>query len=76
MANIVAALILLAVVGFAAGYVIYSRKKGRKCIGCPDGGCCGKMKTPPAAEAAVRAAAAAAEITESGDIHQSIRSMA
>ena len=42
MANIVAALVLLAIVGFAAGYVIYSRKKGRKCIGCPDSGCCGK----------------------------------
>lgn len=37
-------LILLAVgliVGAAAGYIYKEKKKGRKCIGCPDSGKCG-----------------------------------
>lgn len=41
MANIIAVLVLLAIVGFAARYVIKAKKSGRKCIGCPDG-CCSK----------------------------------
>ena len=32
--------ILAVIVGFAAWYVYKSKKSGRKCIGCPDGGCC------------------------------------
>ena len=42
MENIIIAVILLAIVGLAAGYVIKAKKSGRKCIGCPDSGCCGK----------------------------------
>lgn len=30
--------ILLIIIGFAAGYVIRAKKKGKKCIGC-QGGC-------------------------------------
>ncbi|MBQ1965438.1 MAG: FeoB-associated Cys-rich membrane protein [Clostridia bacterium] len=42
---IVLAVILL-VVGFAVGYIIKEKKKGKKCIGCPyadqcSGGCSG-----------------------------------
>ena len=29
------------IVGLAAGYVIKAKKSGKKCIGCPDGGCSG-----------------------------------
>ena len=30
---------VLVIVGLAAGYVIRAKKRGQKCIGCPDGGC-------------------------------------
>ena len=40
MVNIIVIAVLLAILGLAAGYVVHSRKKGRKCIGCP--GDCGK----------------------------------
>ena len=40
MTDIVIILILAAVLGLAAAYVIREKKKGRKCIGCP-GGCPG-----------------------------------
>ena len=33
------ALVLL-IVGLAAGYVIKAKKKGHRCIGCPDGSKC------------------------------------
>ncbi len=39
---LVAAVILLILLG-AALYIIRSFKKGKKCIGCPDG-CCAKRK--------------------------------
>lgn len=42
MANIIGIVVLLAVVGLAAGYVIKAQKSGKKCIGCPDGHSCGK----------------------------------
>lgn len=35
---LVAAVILLIILG-ATLYIIHARKKGKKCIGCPDG-CC------------------------------------
>ena len=38
MENMLILLILFAVIGLAIDYVIRSKKKGRKCIGCP-GGC-------------------------------------
>lgn len=40
MANFIVAALLLVILGAAARYVIQARKRGVKCIGCPDGGCC------------------------------------
>ncbi len=31
---------IAAILGLAAWYIIRSKKKGRKCIGCPDGASC------------------------------------
>lgn len=36
-------LILLVILGGAAFYVVKAKKSGRKCIGCPDSGSCGKQ---------------------------------
>lgn len=35
MTNIILILILAAIIGFAAFYIIREKKRGRKCIGCP-----------------------------------------
>ena len=35
-------LALVAILGGAVFYIIRSKKKGSKCIGCPDSGCNGK----------------------------------
>lgn len=35
MVNVIAVLILLAVVAGAAAYVIRAKRNGRRCIGCP-----------------------------------------
>lgn len=40
MANIIVLVILIAAVGGAAGYIIKSKRSGKKCIGCPDSGSC------------------------------------
>ena len=42
--NIIAVIVILAVVGGAAAYIIREKKSGRKCIGCPYSGSCGKFK--------------------------------
>jgi len=34
--------LVAAIIGVAAGYIVRSRKKGKKCIGCPDGCSCSK----------------------------------
>ena len=39
MENIIIVLILLVIVGLAARCVYKAKKSGKKCIGCPDGGC-------------------------------------
>ena len=31
--------VIALIVGLAAGYVIKAKKSGKKCIGCPEGGC-------------------------------------
>ena len=49
MDNLLILLILGLILGLAAGYVWRAKKRGAKCIGCPDGsacagqcsGCCG-----------------------------------
>ena len=39
MTNLILIAVLLAIIGFAVGYIIKAKKKGHKCIGCPSGGC-------------------------------------
>lgn len=41
METLITAVVLLAIVGLATWYVIRARKRGVKCIGCPDGAKCG-----------------------------------
>lgn len=41
MVDFIVIVIILAIVGLAAAYVIKARKSGRKCIGCPEGSCSG-----------------------------------
>lgn len=36
--NIIATVVLIAVLGGAIAYIVKSKKNGKKCIGCP-GGC-------------------------------------
>ena len=40
MANIVVILIIVALVGGAMSYIIKAKKRGVKCIGCPDSAGC------------------------------------
>ena len=40
MVNFVAALVLIAIIGLAAVYIIRAKKSGQKCIGCPDSRTC------------------------------------
>lgn len=40
MATIISTLILIAVLFLAIRYIINAKKKGVKCIGCPDGKSC------------------------------------
>ncbi len=48
MINVIIVAILLVIVGLAARYVIKAKKNGRKCIGCPNGGCsCQSSSTKP-----------------------------
>ena len=42
MENVIAIVVILAIVVLAAGYVIKAKKRGQKCIGCPDSCHCGK----------------------------------
>ena len=40
--NMIIIAVLLAIVGGSLGYIIHAKKNGKKCIGCPDSGKCGK----------------------------------
>lgn len=42
MENYIAIGVILLIVGLAAWYIIRAKKKGKKCIGCPDGCCSSK----------------------------------
>ncbi len=44
MKNIIIIAILLVIIGLAALYVYRAKKKGQKCIGCPDSGSCSASK--------------------------------
>ena len=41
MINLILILVLALIVGGAAAYIIREKKRGVKCIGCPDGAACG-----------------------------------
>lgn len=38
MENIIIVAVLILIIGLAAFYVYRAKKKGKKCIGCPDSG--------------------------------------
>lgn len=38
----VALAVILCIIGGAVAYIHHSKKKGKKCIGCPDSGCCSR----------------------------------
>ena len=40
MTNVIVGLIILVIVGAAVVYIVKEKKKGVKCIGCPDGAKC------------------------------------
>ena len=40
--DIIVAMILVAILGGAIAYIVKAKKRGQKCIGCPDGCSCGK----------------------------------
>lgn len=40
MENVILALVILALLAGAGGYVYKAKKSGKHCIGCPDGGGC------------------------------------
>lgn len=40
MENIILILVIGLILGLAAGYVWKAKKRGVKCIGCPDSGAC------------------------------------
>ena len=42
MVNIIAIVVVGAIVGLAAGYIYKEKKRGTRCIGCPRAGSCGK----------------------------------
>ena len=40
MIDVIAIVVIAFVVGGAAGYIIWAKKNGRRCIGCPDSKAC------------------------------------
>ncbi len=42
MENLVIILVIGFIVGMAAGYIYKAKKRGVKCVGCPDSGTCGR----------------------------------
>lgn len=42
MDNVIVIAVLVLIVAFAAIYIIRAKKSGKKCIGCPSGGCSSK----------------------------------
>lgn len=41
MVDIIASVIVIAIIGGAVAYIIKSKKSGQKCIGCPHSKTCG-----------------------------------
>ncbi|MCR5654707.1 MAG: FeoB-associated Cys-rich membrane protein [Lachnospiraceae bacterium] len=44
MVNVIATIVILAIVGGASYYIYKEKKKGTRCIGCPMAGNCSKAK--------------------------------
>ena len=40
MVNVIVIFVVAAIIGVAAGYIWKAKKRGVKCIGCPDGATC------------------------------------
>ena len=38
--DVILAVLILGILGLAAGYVYKAKKSGKKCIGCPESGSC------------------------------------
>lgn len=47
MEDIAIVAIIAIIVGLACFYLYKAKKSGKKCVGCPDGGCCEKNGTGP-----------------------------
>ena len=41
LADIIVIAVIVLIIGAALVYIIKAKKSGKKCIGCPDGGCSG-----------------------------------
>lgn len=50
MDNFIIVAVIAAIVGIAAAYVIKAKKKGVKCIGCPDSENCANKSNDPQAK--------------------------
>lgn len=45
MQNVIIIAVLIAIIAFAAYYIIKAKRRGAKCIGCPSGGgCCSNCR--------------------------------
>lgn len=42
MENVILIFVLAAILGGAIAYIVATKRKGVKCIGCPSGGSCGQ----------------------------------
>ena len=42
MENVILIVAIIAILGGAVCYIVRAKKKGSKCIGCPDSGCNGQ----------------------------------
>lgn len=40
MANLIVVIVVLMIIGAAVTYIIKEKKRGVKCVGCPDAGTC------------------------------------
>lgn len=45
MTDYIVIAILVVVIGSAIAYIIWEKKRGTKCIGCPSGGKCGSCNS-------------------------------
>lgn len=39
MDNVIVILVIVAIIGAAVTYIVKEKKRGVRCVGCPDGGC-------------------------------------